>query len=264
MGLIKFLMFAANVVFWAVGGTLLGVGIWLAVDETALDGMNVAGSAGMNDTMWAAVVYTMIGVGSGVFLLGFLGCVGAMKAEKGGKNIFLKLYSSLINLIFLAELVIIILCAIFWSSINTGIRDSMTEDVKKNYINETSTDVLSISWNKMQPRWTCCGGLNYYDYHGSNYQINTGLPVPWTCCKMKPGTKGDKIEDVQSVVICRAEGALAPANGRNFTSLNDQGCYDGLKNMIDDNATIVLIITCVFLGLQVVGLIFSCLLMKRG
>lgn len=54
---------------------MLGLGIWMAVDPAALDSLGAA--SGMNNEMWAIAVYTFIGIGALVFLLGFLGCWGA-------------------------------------------------------------------------------------------------------------------------------------------------------------------------------------------
>ena len=58
----------------AFGATLLGIGIWLAVDPDAFE---ASGTAGMDDSTLAAAVYTIIGIGAFLFVVGGLGCYGA-------------------------------------------------------------------------------------------------------------------------------------------------------------------------------------------
>ena len=77
----------------AVGCTLLGVGIWLAVDSDALDMLNVASSAGLDKSVWDAAVYMSVSLGALVFLVGFLGCRGA--AAKDKKSLTMVRYSKL-------------------------------------------------------------------------------------------------------------------------------------------------------------------------
>jgi hypothetical protein len=261
MNIMKFLMVGINVIFWAIGGTMLGVGIWLAVDPTAFDSINIASSAGMNDDLWAAAVYTMIGVGAGVFLIGFLGCFGAIKADDDKSNIMLKIYFGFVLLILIAEIVCIILIAVFWTSIDDTVKDEMVDDLKYHYKGEEAEDGISTSWNNMQTRWDCCGANSYLDYKGSNYSLQPGQPVvPWTCCtKQQDG--GDKPLD-PVIAACRleAEQAVIPST---TIYLNLQGCYHSLVQFIDQNAAIIIGVTCGFIGLQIVGLVFACCLMYR-
>lgn len=84
-----------DVVNQAIGATMLGVGIWLAVDPDADEILNVVSSAGMDDDVWAATVYTTIAVGAFLFLVGFLGCCGVWG---DGKKPLLKIVRTFIVL----------------------------------------------------------------------------------------------------------------------------------------------------------------------
>jgi hypothetical protein len=263
MGLLSFLMFAVNITFWVMGGAMLGVGIWLAVDPNAGDILGIAGAAGMDDSLYWAAVYMMIGIGAGVFLVGFLGCVGALRAGKGG-NIFLKLYFILVKLIIISEFISIILIAVFWGSLNDSVRQSMYDDLVKDYVSETSNDFYSNSWNKMQVDWKCCGSFNYTDYRQSAYTRNTTNSVPWTCCLMKTGTNGEDIGDVANIGLCRIEGNFPYTDTPVYTNLYPKGCYDALFTFLDDNSAIIIGVTCGFIGLQILGSIMACILMKKG
>jgi len=265
MGLLSILMFLVNITFWVMGGAMLGVGIWLAVDPEASEILGIAGTSGMDDGLYWGAVYMMIGIGAGVFLVGFLGCVGALRAGKGG-NLFLKLYFLLVKLIIITEIILIILIAVFWSSLNDSVRDSMYNDLITEYVSETSNDFYSNSWNKMQVEWKCCGSFDYSDYRLglSKYYNTTSYSVPWKCCKMLPGTTGEVITNVADITDCRREGNLEYSATRNYISLNAMGCYDALFKFLDDNSAIILGVTCGFIGLQLLGSIMSCILMKKG
>jgi hypothetical protein len=263
LAVIKFLMITTNIIFWLIGGTLLGLGIWMAVDSNAFQALTIANSAGMDDALWSVVVYTMIGVGSFIFLVGFLGCCGTLKVDKKGGHCMLWMYFAFIKIIILAEIACIILAAIFWGSINDDIKTGMTNDVKTKYVNETSDDGISTAWNQMQVSWKCCGGALYTDYRESNYASNYGaLVVPWTCCVMKPGTKGKTIDDVLNEIQCRIQGALPPPTLPDVRFLHSQGCYDGLYKFVEDNSIIIIAVLASFIGLEILAMVFSCLLMK--
>lgn len=241
---------------------MLGIGIWLAVDDNAFDAIKIASSAGMNDKVWSTAVYIMISVGALLFLVGFLGCVGAMRADRPGNNCPLTLYIVIVKLIIVLEIISVILAAIFWNSINDSVKMNMTKDVYSNYTNETSDDGLSVAWNHMQVWWKCCGGQNYTDYRQSYYETTTKNPVPYTCCVMTKGSKGNSEQDVVNKTLCYAEANKPYNQNTAYDYLNAQGCYDGLKDFIGDNSGLLIGITCGFIALEIVGVIFACILRK--
>jgi len=264
MGLLSILMFLINITFWVMGGAMLGVGIWLAVDPNAADILGLAGAAGMDDGLYWGAVYMMIGIGAGVFLVGFLGCVGALRAGKGG-NLFLKLYFLLVKLIIITEIICIILIAVFWSSLNDSVRQSMYDDLVTEYKSEDGTDFYSESWNRMQVEWKCCGSFNHADYKNSSwYTQNLNRVIPRTCCKMNPGTTGEKDSDVANLPACRLEAISNSPDVSTYTNLHPTGCYDALFSFLDENSAIIIGVTCGFIGLQLLGSILSCILMKKG
>jgi len=140
----------------------------------------------------------------------------------------------------------------------------MYTDVTTKYISETSTDSYSRSWNKMQTQWKCCGSFNYTDYTDNDNFYTPAAPVPWTCCVMKDGTSGEEIGDVVNITLCRTEGTRNYPSTDNYIALYPTGCYDALVSFVDENAAIIIGVTCGFIGLQILGSIMSCILMKKG
>jgi hypothetical protein len=263
MGLVRILMFVMNFVLWGVGGVLLGIGIWLKVDPTALDAVNFVNSYGMDESVWNASVIILIVVGALVFVVGFLGCLGAMQAKDKPKNFFLKLYFVSVKIIIILEIVAIILAAVYWNSLTDSVRTSMADGARNDYVNETTTGV-SQSWNTIQVKWTCCGGNDFTDYKNSLYFHSTNNSVPWTCCVMTPGTAGDKIGDTVNSTLCRVEGLGNYNPTLTYRYLNARGCYDGLKSEIDSNSGLIIGLCSGFIGLEIIGYIFACLIMRGG
>jgi len=258
-------MFVMNFVLWGVGGVLLGIGIWLKVDPTALDAVNFVNSYGMDESVWNASVIIMIVVGALVFVVGFLGCLGAMQAKDKPKNFFLKLYFVSVKIIIILEIVAIILAAVYWNSLTDSVRSSMAKGANEDYESEIATTGVSVSWNTIQVKWTCCGGNNFTDYKDSLYFNTMNNSVPWKCCVMKSGASGEQIGDVANVTQCRVEGEgnYNPST-TTYTSLNARGCYDGLKSEIDSNSGLIIGLCSGFIGLEIIGYIFACLIMRGG
>lgn len=65
-----------------VGCTLVGVGLWLALDPQANEKLDVASSAGLDDSLFAIAVYIMFAVGIVIFAVGCLGWSGAKTRKK--------------------------------------------------------------------------------------------------------------------------------------------------------------------------------------
>jgi hypothetical protein len=241
MECLQLVLFGFNVIFWAIGGVMLGIGIWVAVDPGAFEALDIANSAGMDDALWSVAIYTFIAIGAFLFVVGLFGCLGAARADRS--TFFLWLYAGSVGLVIMAEAVVVILTCVYWNSINENVAKSMYNDVHNHYVNETSQDGISSSWNKMQQEWECCGSFGYQDYIFSKYDNNSDrFVVPYTCCNSK---------DITEIARCQ--------NGIQ-EHIYGQGCYFALVDWLNKNAPIIIGITCGFAALQVIGLVFACLL----
>jgi len=241
---VKFLMFVANFVFWAMGAALLGITIWMSVDDSAKSTATITGLAGMNSDVYWAAVYMLMALGCLVILAGFAGCLGAVKAPDSDR--ILHSYFGFVKFIILCEIVVLILIGVYWDAFDSSIKGKMTSQVQRNYTQDNGTDSVTKAWDNMQENWQCCGSDNITDYANSTYATRFPLnQVPKTCCR-----KESKV-----VLDCQNPFRLENANLR--------GCYDKLKNVVDDNSTLIIVITCVFVGLELFGSICACLLIRR-
>ncbi|KAF3833088.1 hypothetical protein F7725_026753 [Dissostichus mawsoni] len=138
----KYLMFIFNFFIFLGGSFLLGVGVWVLVDPMGFREIVAA-----NPVLFTGV-YVILAMGSMLFLLGFLGCCGAIRENK----CLLMFFFMLILFIFLAELAAAILAFLFREHFDCcGV--SGPED-----FDESLFRLLSPT--KMVPE-ACCQGNSY-------------------------------------------------------------------------------------------------------
>lgn len=127
-------------------------------------------------------------VGGVMFILGFAGCVGALR-----ENIcLLKFFCGTIVLIFVLELVVAVLAFLF----QDWVRDQV-ETFFKNNIKSYRDDIdLQNLIDSMQKMNQCCGAqdpndwdLNIYFNCSSNSKSRERCGVPFSCCIPDPAQK---------------------------------------------------------------------------
>ncbi|XP_017334411.1 tetraspanin-18a isoform X2 [Ictalurus punctatus] len=168
---IKYLMFIFNFFIFLGGAFLLGVGIWVLVDPTGFREIVAA-----NPLLFIGV-YVILAMGSMLFLLGFLGCCGAIRENK----CLLLFFFLLILIIFLAELAAAILAFIFREHLT---RDYFTKELKAHYQGSNNTEVFTATWNTIMATFECCGvnSADDFDQQSLFRRLNPGRAVPEVCC----------------------------------------------------------------------------------
>ncbi|KAG8547102.1 hypothetical protein GDO81_029085 [Engystomops pustulosus] len=133
---VKYLMFIFNFFIFLGGSFLLGLGLWVIIDPTGFREIIAA-----NPLMFMGA-YLLLAMGAMLFLLGFLGCCGAIRENK----CLLLFFFMFILVIFLAELSAAILAFLFRENLT---RDFFTKDLKRHYQGNNSTDVFTSTWNSV-------------------------------------------------------------------------------------------------------------------
>ncbi|ELU00853.1 hypothetical protein CAPTEDRAFT_221756 [Capitella teleta] len=246
--MLKFIMFVMNFLFWVIGGAMLGIGIWLAVDDDIGFLEDLIEDNPMDDPLWSAAVYTIIAIGAFVFLLGFLGCCGACTQN----SCMLCAYQIIVSIVLVAEVVCVILMIVFKSDIGDGFEESMLDTVINKYEQPTQGSATAAQ-DEMQRDMKCCGAKEPEDYQKSawyNITVNQQYKVPRSCCKGVEDTGNDN-----DYSDCNDEVGTSTSN-----ILFNRGCTQQVKNWIDDNSIIFIAVVCSFIGLQILGLIFACCL----
>ncbi|XP_075615633.1 tetraspanin-1 isoform X2 [Balearica regulorum gibbericeps] len=145
---IKVMMILFNLAIFLGGGTLLGVGIWVTVDEKSF--LDIFGTLSSSILQVVNVSYFLIVIGSILLVIGFLGCYGAQKESK--------------CLLMMAEMLLT-------SVVTPLLKEKYGED-----------DSLTHIWNVTMEEVHCCGLNNYTDFTNSTwYEKYRVYPEP--CCK---------------------------------------------------------------------------------
>ncbi|EHH22965.1 hypothetical protein EGK_06328 [Macaca mulatta] len=207
----KYLMFVFNFFIFLGGACLLAIGIWVMVDPTGFREIVAA------NPLLLTGAYILLAMGGLLFLLGFLGCCGAVRENK----CLLLFFFLFILIIFLAELSAAILAFIFRENLT---REFFTKELTKHYQGNNDTDVFSATWNSVMITFGCCGVNGPEDFKfASVFRLLTldSEEVPEACCRREPQSR-------DGVLLSREECLL----GRSLF-LNKQGCYTVILNTFE-------------------------------
>ncbi|MEQ2235987.1 hypothetical protein ILYODFUR_007843 [Ilyodon furcidens] len=225
MKCVKYLLFFFNFIFWICGLALIVVGVIVQVSlhKTFL----------IHDASASAAPIFIIGVGVLIFFIAFFGCCGAWKEN----YCMVTTFAVLLSLIILAEIAAAILGYVYRNKLSVIVQDSLNEMIS-NYQN--STTEFRDTVDKLQEGWKCCGVNSSNDWKGFNIDGNT---VPDSCCVNV--TKG-----------C-GKGTMTDAK-----KVHQQGCHDVLEAFLKKNIQWVIVAALVIAFLQILGIVFACLLMR--
>ncbi|KAM7042021.1 tetraspanin-4 isoform 2-T3 [Acridotheres tristis] len=147
------------------GCGILGVGIWLAVTQG-----NFATLSSSFPSLSAANL--LIVTGTFVMIIGFVGCIGAIKENK----CLLLSFFIMLLIIFLLELTVVILFFVYTDKIDKYAQ----RDLKKGlHLYGTDGNIgLTNAWSIIQTDFRCCGVSNYTDW----FEVYNTTRVPDSCC----------------------------------------------------------------------------------
>ncbi|KAM3842496.1 tetraspanin-18B [Diretmus argenteus] len=237
---IKYLMFVFNFLIFLGGSFLLGVGVWVLVDPTGFREIVAA-----NPLLFTGV-YIILAMGGMLFLLGFLGCCGAIRENK----CLLFFFFMLILLIFLAELAAAILAFIFREHLT---REYFTKELKLHYPSSSynNTDVFTSTWNAIMTTFDCCGVNSPEDFKESRFRlINPNDMVPAACCQ-RAGLPRD-------MAYHRQEQCLSG----NMMFRNNKGCYSAVVDYFELYIYVAGALAIVVLTIELFAMVFAMCLFR--
>ncbi|XP_050815066.1 tetraspanin-14 isoform X1 [Gopherus flavomarginatus] len=210
----KYLLFSYNIIFWLAGVAFLAAGLWAWSEKGVLSDLTkVTRLHGFDPVVLVLVV------GGVMFVLGFAGCVGALR-----ENIcLLKFFCGAIVLIFTLELAAAVLAFLFQDWVRDRFKEFFENNIKsyrddidlQNLIDSLQKIELDGSYNlnryyglgqwfsncRSQPStglWNnhCCGAqgpddwdLNIYFNCSTESKSREKCGVPFSCCVPDPAQK---------------------------------------------------------------------------
>ncbi|KAM3598382.1 uncharacterized protein V6R79_017290 [Siganus canaliculatus] len=224
---LKVMMVVFNGIIFLAGAAILGVGIWVKVDSGSV--FNLLGKikdAPSELGQLLNVGYLLIAVGAVLLIIGFLGCCGAMKESK----CMLLIFFIIILVVFIAEVAGAIVILVFRpvaEELLQKVSDAAATDIRKNY--GENEDITGL-WNATMTTLKCCGFNNASDFINSTY-YDDNKSLPSQCCK-------------NNSVTCSENSAL-------------EGCFPKIKQLIEDNAVVIVGVGLGIAALEICAMIVS-------
>ncbi|KAM4750902.1 tetraspanin-1-like [Anableps anableps] len=235
-GFLKIMMFIFNGVIFLAGVAILGVGVWVVVDEDSLFSL-VENVEGLPEEVFQLVYvgYVLIGVGAVLLIIGFLGCCGAIKESK----CMLLTFFSIVLIIFIIEVAGGVVLFVFKDTVDelfNSIEDKVRKDIQSNYGKD---DDMTSLWNATMEQFHCCGYKNYTDFQGSPFNtLNGGDIYPAQCCMQSRSTCNSNTAHQESV----------------------EGCFDKLVRTLEDNSLIIAGVAMGIAALEIAAMVVSMVL----
>ncbi|OCT83680.1 tetraspanin-18 [Xenopus laevis] len=236
---IKYLMFIFNFFIFLGGASLLGLGVWVLVDPTGFREIIAT------TPLLFMGAYLVLAMGGMLFLLGFLGCCGAIRENK----CLLVFFFMFILVIFLAELSAAILAFLFRENLS---KDFFAKEVKRHYHGENSTEVFSSTWNSIMITFGCCGvnGPEDFDDALRFRALHPYDAVPEACCQREVQSRAGKI-------ISRGDCLLGRENYQ-----NRQGCYSVILNSVEPYVYLAGALAIGVLAIELLSMVFAMCLFR--
>lgn len=228
------------------GVGVLAISIWLYLDTSAY-------LVGDHSTKFYISIYILMGVGSLMIVVGFLGCCGASQES----SCMLGTFSAFVLLILAAE----IGGAAYAYTHKDEVRKTIVDGIEDMVINEYGVNKgTTLAVDAMQKKLQCCGAKGINDWGKAALQkaddaetfagkiggalSAVNFKIPQSCCKPDRTCSGSGV--LQS---------LLPN-----TDFNTQGCIDELEDKIRSHLDIVTYVGIGIAVAQILSFIFSLVL----
>ncbi|XP_050666981.1 tetraspanin-5 isoform X3 [Leptidea sinapis] len=178
---LKYVIFGVNVLFWFLGLVILAVGIWAWTEKDTFNNLSRLTNIALDPA------FVLICVGTITFIIGFTGCVGALREN----TCLLACYAVFLALLLLAEMTAGVLFFVFKDWIKqqgtTGFQTFIT------HYREDPDQQNLIDW--IQEDWLQCCGVEgprdwdrnaYFNCSSGAVGSREACGVPFSCCRNKP------------------------------------------------------------------------------
>ncbi|KAI4832446.1 hypothetical protein KUCAC02_015415, partial [Chaenocephalus aceratus] len=225
-----------------LGLAFLGIGLWAWKEKGVLSNISSITDLGGFDPVWLFLV-----VGGVMFVLGFAGCIGALREN----SFLLKFFSVFLGIIFFLELTAGVLAFVF----KDWIKDQLNFFINNN-IRAYRDDIdLQNLIDFTQEYWECCGAFGADDWNLNIYFNCTDTNpsrekcgVPFSCCTKDPA------EDVINTQCGYDIRAKPDSEQRTFIYI--KGCVPQFEKWLQENLTVV---AGIFIGIALLQIFGICL-----
>ncbi|XP_068081467.1 tetraspanin-5 isoform X1 [Anabrus simplex] len=232
-------------VFQLLGLGILAVGIWAWTEKDTFNNLSRLTNIALDPA------FILILVGTVTFIIGFTGCVGALREN----TCLLAAYAIFLAILLLLEMTAGILGFICKDSIKKQATDGFQAFIV--HYREDPDQQNLIDW--IQEDWLQCCGIegpkdwdrnNYFNCSSRKVGSREACGVPFSCCKRKPN---EIIKNKQCGYDVRKE--EYPYDVAKI--INEKGCVQAGEEWMERNLLIVAIVAVATAFLQILGICFA-------
>ncbi|XP_054159913.1 CD151 antigen-like [Oppia nitens] len=247
----KLLLIIFNSVFWASGVVLFALGIFFLVEDERSSLFKLFVVEKYNYALLQMLAWAFIVIGSGIALIGFCGCCGAVKENRW----ILIIYSLFLMVIFAMELTVGVLAIIFQEKVVAELKLELTNKLQTDYgLHSSFTAAIDLA----QTKFECCGIDGPKDYDRSVWKTTrmNGMNsnVSRTCCLLQNKLEPQAHNNPRPVneAYCQSSDQV---ENRIFRHQN--GCLHKLERFIRAESMVFVVMGCGLSGVVLIGIIVS-------
>ncbi|XP_076970582.1 CD82 antigen [Tamandua tetradactyla] len=246
----KYFLFLFNLLFFILGAVILGFGVWIVADKSSFISVLQTSSSSLN-----RAAYVFMGVGAVTTLMGFLGCVGAIREVR----CLLGLYFAFLLLILIAQVAAGALFYFRMDEVKQEMGDIVSKLIK-NY-NASSDDRLQEAWDYVQAQMKCCGWVSSYNWT-DNAELMSRPNVTYPCsCKMREDK--DSGPPVMTGFCEVPRNRTQSGNSPEDWPVYPEGCVEKVQAWLRENLSVILG-TCVGVAvIELLGMLLSICLCRH-
>ncbi|CAG4982519.1 unnamed protein product [Parnassius apollo] len=243
---LKYVIFGVNVLFWFVGLIILAVGVWAWMEKDTFNNLSRLTNIALDP------VFILICVGTITFIIGFTGCVGALREN----TCLLACYAVFLALLLLAEMTTGILFFVFKDWIKQQATSGFQSFIA--HYREDPDQQNLIDW--IQGEWLQCCGVEgprdwdrnaYFNCSSGAVGSREACGVPFSCCRSKP----------QDIIIKNKQcgyDVRKPTYSFDIAKIiYDKGCLEAAEEWFDHNLLIVATSAVCTAFAQILGICFA-------
>uniref|UniRef100_S4RW91 Tetraspanin n=1 Tax=Petromyzon marinus TaxID=7757 RepID=S4RW91_PETMA len=238
----EYIIFSHNYIFQLVGAAFLAIGLWAWAEKGVLSNLSSITDLKGFDPVWLFIV-----VGTVMFILGFAGCIGALREN----TYLLKFFSTFLGLIFFLELTAGVLAFVF----KDWLRDQLNFFIYNNVKAYRDDIDLQNLIDFAQDYWQCCGAHGPLDWD-ENIYFNCSIKnrsrekcgVPFSCCVKDPA---EDVVNTQCGYDVRLKTELDQQS-----YIYTKGCVTQFEKWLQNN---LILVAGIFIGIALVQIFGICL-----
>jgi len=242
---LKYVIFGFNVIFWLTGLGIMAVGVWAWTEKDTFNNLSRLTNIALDPA------FILIVAGAVTFIIGFTGCVGALRENTR----LLSAYAVFLAILLLLELTTGILGFIFKDWIKQQATGGFQAFIV-HYRDDPDQQNL-IDW--IQEGWLQCCGIEgpkdwdrniYFNCSSAEVGSREACGVPFSCCK-------PQVNEIIKNKQCGYDVRKPDYNYDVATIINDKGCLLAGEEWMERNMIIVAGVVVGIAFLQILGICFA-------